>query len=317
MGAKTNFSKQDINEILRNYELGKVVEFKPFSEGAVQTNIFLKTSKGKFALRYYEHRSKEYVLFEVDVLHYFREHKYPCAMPLRNIHGSFVGNFKGKYYSIFEYVEGEHIKKPNNKQKIQMVRYLAILHKISEGYKPRYSDFRESHDQKYCIVTAKKEFKRFKFKKIAKERMDFLLKQLKSLKFPNSIPKGVVHCDYDISNIKFKGNKVAGILDFDDACYTHLIYDVASLVYYWCWIREGKLNFDKAKFLLNNYDKYRKLSEVEKEHIFDALKLISLTYMSWFFYEKYKGKDIFQKSRKRIEELEEIGRENFYKHLFN
>lgn len=316
MSNKIQFSKENIQGILRDYNLGELIDFKPFESGHVQTNIFLKTTKGKFVLRYYENRSKEYVLFEVDILHYFYEHKYPCAMPIRNIYGNFIGNFKEKYYAVFKYVGGKHIKKPNETKKIEIVKYLARLHKISKGYKPRYSEFRESHDKEYCITTAKKEYKRFDLKEIAKERLYYLQKQLKSLKFPSTIPKGVVHCDFDIANIKFKGNNIEGILDFDDACYTYLIYDIASLIYYWAWIREKKLNFAKAKFLLNKYNKYRKLSIVEKKYIYDALKMVVLTYMAWFFYDKLRDVDIFEKSKKRLEELDKIGREEFLNQLF-
>jgi len=314
---KTRFDNREIQNILQDYDLGILQNSKEFKEGAVQTNILLQTTKGKYVLRYYENRSKEYVLFEVDILHYFHERKYPCALPIRNIHGSFIGNLYEKPYSIFEYIEGKHIKKPNSQQYKELVKYLAKLHNLSKGYRPRYWEFRQSHDKQYCWDTSKIEAKRFGSKSKAKERLNWLKNELNKLSFPNSIPKGVVHCDYDIANIKFKGNKLSGVLDFDDACYTYLIYDIASLIYYWCWVRVGKLNFQKARNLLKNYSRYRKLSYAEKQHIFDALKMVSLTYVTWFFYEKYKGKDILKKSKLELNELDQIGKEEFYNRLFD
>ena len=314
---KTQFSKEDVEKILNNYELGKLVELKLLKKGTVNINILLKTTEGKFVLRCYKYRTKKYILFEVDVLNHFYGRKYPCEAPIRNIHGRFIGNFQGKYYAMFKYVEGAHVNKPNKKQKIELAKYLADLHNISEGYRPRYSKFRDTLDEKYCLTIAKKEYKRFNSKRIAQKRLDYLKEQLNSLKFPDSIPQGVAHCDYYTDNIKFQGNKIKMILDFDTACYTCLIYDVASLILCCAWAKEKKLNFTTAKFLLNNYNKHRKLSQIEKEHIYDALKLILLTYMSWFFYNKFKGFDFFEDSKKKIEELEKIGRKEFYKKLFN
>ena len=70
--------------------------------------------------------------------------------------------------------------------------------------------------------------------------------------------------------------------------------------------------------LIKLYGRYRPLSYVEKTHLFDALKMISLIYVAWFFYEKkYKGRDLLEKSKRELSELDQIGREKFYNKLFN
>ncbi len=316
MVAKTQFSKEELNKILVDYNLGQLKSSRPFKEGAVQTNILLKTTKGKFVLRYYEQRSKKYVLFEVNILHYFYDKKYPCPTPIRNVHGDFIGKYKKKYYAIFDYVKGKHIQKPNKIQYHELGKYLAKLHNISQGYKPDYWDVREAKDKKYCFDTAKIEAKRFKSKTKSKERLQIFKKEIDKVKLPGSLPKGVCHGDWDITNLKFESNKIVGVLDFDDACYTHLIFDVANFIYYWAWMRERKFNFVRARSLLKDYLKYRKLSETEKKYLFDGIKMVIFTYMGWFFYEKYKGEDIFVKSLKRLQFLDSIGRDKFYQKLF-
>jgi len=315
MAVHTKFTKEDFEKIISNYDLGKFKNSKDFKDGAVQTNILIETTKGRFVLRYYEHRAERYVLFEVNILNYFNNHNYPCAMPIINIHGELICQYKSKPYAIFEFVEGEHIKKPNQEQYKELVKYLAKLHQISKGYKPKYWDVRESHDEEYCWETSKIEDKRFKSKSKKENRLKWLRSELNKLKFPNSIPKGVCHCDYDISNLKFKGNKLVGVLDFDDACYTHIIFDVATLVYYWAWLREEKFDFQKARYLLKQYMKYRKMSKVEQKHIYDSLKMVVFTYIAWLFYDGEKN-NFFKKAKDKIDWLNEIGREEFYKELF-
>ena len=74
MAIKTEISKSSFEKILTEYDLGNLVETKPFSSGCVQTNLLLETSKGKFAFRLYENRSREYNLFELNILYYFNKH---------------------------------------------------------------------------------------------------------------------------------------------------------------------------------------------------------------------------------------------------
>ncbi|MBT4651138.1 homoserine kinase [Candidatus Woesearchaeota archaeon] len=316
MVAKTKFSKEELNKILLDYDLGRLKSLRLFKEGTVQTNIFLETTKDNYVLRYYENRSKEYVLFEVNILHYFSDHNYPCATPIRNVHGEFIGRYKKKYFAIFDYVKGNHIEKPTKIQGHELGKYLAKLHNISQSYRPDYLEVRETKDKKFCLDTAKVEGKKFKSRIKANKRMEILKREIGKVKLPGSLPKGVCHGDWDITNLKFEGNKLVGVLDFDDSCYTHLIFDVANFIYYWAWMREKKFDFSRARSLLKDYLKYRKLSEIEKRYLFDGIKMVIFTYMGWFFYEKWKNEDVFEKCRNRLEFLDGIGREEFYKKLF-
>ena len=315
MAVHTKFTKEDFENILSNYDLGTFQNSKDLIDGTVQTNVLIKTTKGKFVLRYYEFRSEEYVLFEVNILDYFSKKNYPCAMPIGNNDRKLIGIYNSKPYAIFEYVEGEHIKKPNAKQYNEIVKHLAKLHDISKGYKPKYWEVREGHDKEYCWETSQIEAKKFKSKTKGKDRLQWMEIELDKLQFPNSIPKGVCHCDFDISNLKFKGNKLIGVLDFDDACYTYLIYDVAALIYYWAWLREEEFDFAKARYLLSEYMKHRRLNESEEKHIYDALKMVVFTYMAWLFYDGEKN-NFINESKDRIKWLNDIGREEFYRKLF-
>ncbi len=315
MAAKTRLTKKEIERILMDYDIGRLRSSKPFKEGFVQTNILLNTTKGKYVLRHYENRSRRYVLFEANVLHYFHQHKYPCAIPIRNIHGDFIGKHK-KYFAIFNYIKGKHIRKPNKKQYHELGKYLAKLHNLSQGYKPDHWEFREAKDRKFCLDAAKVEAKRFGSRAKAKERMNIFRREMAKVKLPGSLPKGVCHGDYDIANLKFNGDRLVGVLDFDDACYNHLIFDVGNYIYYWAWMREGKFNFARARSLLRDYQKYRPLSDIEKRYLFDGIKMVIFTYIGWFLYEKWNNEDVFIKCTKRLEFLDSIGRLEFCKRLF-
>src|SRR5690606_32087359 len=61
MAVKTNISKNELIQLLSDYELGEYQDSKPFRKGTVQTTLFLQTTRGKFVLKYYENRTPESV----------------------------------------------------------------------------------------------------------------------------------------------------------------------------------------------------------------------------------------------------------------
>ena len=67
-----------------------------------------------------------------------------------------------------------------------------------------------------------------------------------SQKWPNFLPKGIIHADLFPDNIFFVDSKISGILDFYFSCYDQLIYDVAITCNAWCF-KNGK--FQKSFFL--------------------------------------------------------------------
>lgn len=314
MAVKTKFTKNDLTEILSNYDLGEYKGSKPIIAGAVQTNFLLQTTKDKFVLRYYENRSKESVLFEANLIKYLKDKKYPCPAPFKNKHGKFVGVYNGKPYVTFEFIEGQHVKSPNGNQKRQLIKKVAELQNITKNYKPRYKKYRWNYSIKLCRELARKEAKKINTAN-SRKKLKWFEGELLKLKLPKSLPKGICHCDFHFSNVLFKNNKFNALIDFDDANYTFLMFDLVVLIEYEAWSHGKKaLDFTKAKKVLQEYTKYRPLNNNEKRHLFDLYKLSILFDGIWFF-KRGNVDDFYEK--KEIDFLNNIGREEFYKKLFS
>jgi homoserine kinase type II len=317
MAVKTKISNKNLQKLVSEYNIGEFVKSKPFKTCYVQTNILINTKKGKYVLRYYENRSKKSVSFEAELLLYLKKHNYPCAIPIKDKKGKVINLFKKKPFIIFSYLKARHLKKINDKQLYHMIKQLALLHKITKGYKPVNYKHREPRTKKFCLEAAKIESRRFKNKERGKIRLNRIKIKLKELTLPNNLPKGVIHGDFDKANIKFKGNKITGILDFDDSTYTFLIYDLGVVLLYWTRFYLKKFNFKRARKIINIYEKYRPLTDIEKIHIYDALQFSALMIMSWLIYDKWKGKDLFKILSRILDELDSIGRNEFYKKIFD
>lgn len=317
MAVKTKFSRSSLVEILSNYNLGEYKSSKPLTAGTIQINILLQTAKGKFVFRYYRQgRSKDSVLFEVNLIKYLKKKKYPCPNVFKNKQGKLIGIYNKKPYAVFEFIEGEHLKNLDNNQQKQLIKKVAELHNITKNYRPFNKKHRWNYDIKLCRKLAQKEAKKINTEN-SRTKLKWYQNQLFKLRLPKSLPKGVCHGDFDLSNILFKNNKFNALIDWDDANYTYFVYDLVELIEYsaWPWSRSRKkaLNLNKARKVISEYMKYRDLNNNEKRHLFDVFKLSILIDCIWFF-KRGNVKDFNEK--RKIDYLDSLGREKFYQKLF-
>ena len=323
MTVKTKFTKNDMISILSKYDLGELVSFDPITNGTVQTNILLNTSKDKFIFRYYECRSKNSVLFEVNLIKYLKDRNYSCPAPFKNMNGNFIGILNKKPFVIFEFVEGKHIENPSEEQKKQLIKKVAELQNITKYYKPYYKKYRWNYSVELCIKLAESEAKEIGTKN-AENKLKWLKGELSNLKLPKSLPKGICHCDFHFSNVLFKNDKFNALIDFDDANYTFLSWDLICLTepfiltFDWnTWNKfkptDNVFDFKQTKIIVTEYMKYRSLNHNEKRYLFDVYKLSLLMDCIWYF-KRGSAKDFFEK--RKIDSLNSLGRDKFYKEVF-
>lgn len=324
MAVKTIFTKNEIKKIISNYNLDNLVNFSPIIKGTVQTNFMIKTIKGKFVLRYYENRSKNSVLFEINLINYLKKNKFPCPALIPNKSNNFIGIFKNKPYVLFEFIEGKHIEKPNKKQKTQLICKIAELQNLTKDYIPLYKKYRWNYNIKLCKTLAKKEVKKINTKN-AREKLKWFKIELKKIIIPKSLPKGICHCDFHFSNVLFKNGEFTALIDFDDANYTYLCWDIMALIepfvpsFNWdSWnkfkINENLFDFSQAKKQVQEYNYHRSLSNEEKLYLFDVYKLGILFDCIWYF-KRGDANNFYEK--RKIEALNKLGRKGFYNALFS
>ncbi len=323
MVAKTKFFKIDFEAILSNYDLGRYKRSRAFVNGNVQTNYLLITTNGRFVLRYYNGRPKDSVLFEINIIGYLKNKKYQCPAPFKNKYKEFVSMYKEKPYVIFEFMEGQHLKKPNKTQRNQLVKKVAELHNITQYYKPINKQSRWNYGVEFCRELSQNKAEELNTVN-SKKKLKWYEKELLKIDIPKSLPKGICHCDFHFSNILFKAGKFNALIDFDDANYTFLIFDLAGLIspfvksYDWnTWHKFKKdanvFDFNETREIVSEYMKYRPLNDSEKRHLYDVFKLSVMLDCLWRF-ERGQADDFFEK--RKIEYLNSLGRQEFYNRIF-
>jgi Ser/Thr protein kinase RdoA (MazF antagonist) len=266
-------------------------------------------SNKKYAFRYYEKRLLDYVLFEIDLLQYLAAQSYPCPAPLKNKESGYVGEYNSKPYAIFEFLEGEHNDDEANAKEV--ARAIGVLHALTIDHRPGYSEARDTYNPTSSWNSAVGNATRVIDSAERDERLKWLRTELDGLELPDTMPKGVVHGDTNPSNFLYKDGHISAVLDFDQASYTYLLYDVANLLFWWAWPNMGNLNLEVAKQLLAEYEKYRQLTDDEKLHLFDMLKMSNFMGMGWFIHED----DDFSNGKRKTEFLNNIGRDGLRRAL--
>jgi homoserine kinase type II len=310
MPVQSTISEADFEAIISFYNLGAYQGFETFSHGTIQTTILLKTSSGKYVLRYYEIRPEKHVLFEIALFNYLKAKQYPVPSIIRTSLGHDYGLYKRKPFIVTEYIEGEHAKNPNEhfdqEQVAKVVEVVAGLHTFTKDYMPDTVKDREEYNAAYCLKTYRERPRVID----AKAREAWLKEELAELEFPSALPQGICHADLNYGNFLFRDGEIVAVLDFDMSFCTHLLYDVASLIYWWAWEPGKGFKAKEAAFMTQEYTKHRALEELEKRHLFDALKLLVLLGISW------SEESEFEENKKVIERLNKIGRNGFYTMLF-
>jgi len=313
VAVKSQFNRDDFRSILAQYDVGAYTHSEAIQQGTVQTNYFVDTAQGKFVLRYYEVRSKESVLFESDLLAYLTKHQYPCPRQVKNVHGAYVGNYHGRPYLLFEFLEGQHVEHPSAYQNQQLIQKAAELQKLTKGYDSPYVTYRWNYTPDLCRELAQAKADKINTQE-GREKLTWLERELGRLDLPESIPRGICHCDFHFSNVLFQGEEFVALLDFDDANYTYLQFDLVVLVEYRAWPRtKDMLNIEAARAVVAEYMKYRALGAEEMLHFYDVYKLSILFDCVWYF-SRGVGESFYE--REKIEYLNDLGRQRFYEGIF-
>lgn len=309
MAVKTSFSSDELRAIVAEYDLGEYQGSQGFERGADQTNIQLLTSKGKYAFRYYEKRPGDYVRFEIDLLHFLGDQSYPCPAPIQRRDGRYFGVSSDKPYVIFTFQAGAHDDSGDNYRLVAPA--VAWLNNLTLGHKPAHAEARTPYGADYAWSCAEANVAPIPDFAEAQERLRWFRAELNSLQLPDGLPKGICHCDSNPSNFLYTDGKLSAVLDFDQASYTWLLYDVAQMIYWWTWPNKGDIQLDKSSDLVAHYETVRKLSDDERCHLFDVLKLVHLVGIGWSLSD-----DGFSNDKRKVVDLNALGRDKFYDALF-
>jgi len=268
MAVYTNLNKENIKEILSNYSIGELKEFKGIEDGIENTNYFIIADNKKYILTIYEKRVKAHDLpFFSDLMTGLYKANFKCPVPIQNRDNKTISNYKGKNLMIVSFLEGKakNILNPDNCKSLG--QEVARMHLLTKNFKiQRQNDL--------SIRSWRKIFEQVKDKciNIHKDLPKLIESNLKDVEknWPKNLPKGIIHADLFSDNIFFKDDKFNGIIDFYFSCNDFYALEIAICFNALCFDgSKDNLSFNvtKAKNFMNGYNQLRELNNNEKENI--------------------------------------------------
>jgi homoserine kinase type II len=273
---KQTSPKSDLARILQRYDLGLVKKIKPIATSG-NISFLIEADSGKYFLRLCPEgqrwRSKEEIASELELIAHLNKNSFPAPKPIADKEGKTVIEYKNKFGYLREYDLGREKIKPTIKQVNEFGRILGWYHRLIEGYQTKnkrnhFWDLKTtqanfSEDKKIILKSSFREKEKF---------VNCLQKELSSLSFSDKLPKGMIHEDLGKRHVLWKNGKISCIIDFDRCYYGQLVLDLGQALRGWCFINWQKWSNDSLTALLKGYSQERKLTDLEKKHLFRAVK---------------------------------------------
>ncbi len=297
--------------ICKYLSLGNFKSIKLIKGGLVNHNFILKTNKGEFIIRILGQKittnKKRRLNDEFELMEFLEKKKFPYStpLPIKNSNGKRLHKINNKNFWIYKKLLGKSKSTmPNLEQSKEIAKALSTYHKFLKGFKVRKNGYQEY--LKWVLKIINKinlKSPKNKIDKLAlKEKNFFKEIVLGEIKRNYSKNLMVLHGDFDASNVLFKKNKVLAIIDFDDLSYVPRILDIAVALRDACTVK-NKLDENKTKIFLKEYEKINRLSKEEKRLIPNIILAENASFFAWAYSEMKKEKENRYKYMKEMSEL--------------
>lgn len=265
MAAITDLPRSVLERVLRDYDVGPLIGFKPASEGIENTNYFLRTA-GKTEA---SDEAEEFVITLIEaedpsdrdrdlmirILDTCYESGLPVAPVIRTRSGTRATEIFSKPVYLSPVLEGIHTAVPVRDQCEAVGRFLARMHLVTESLE--CDEYPYIRDAAWLEQSRELVFRHLGFTE--REMLRDAVAQVTSMLARNDIthlPQGVIHGDLFRDNALFNRYGLNGVVDFHHASKGYWIYDVAVTLNDWC--RDGaSLDVERSLAFMQEYNAIR------------------------------------------------------------
>lgn len=258
---QTKISKKEFIELASEYAMPRLTGARLLVDETGHRQILLETVKGRFVVKFEVTKSEMELKRELDLMLFLRKHGFPCFAPLADRRGRHYREQDGAFVIAFRHIDGRCISpsKLSAGQLENAGRVLADLHLVGKAYK-KGVDNRFGFERIADIYLDARGRLPHYFKRIVRtfdEEVVYLKHYLE-----NKLPKGIIHGDLFPEKMRFKGDKVVAILDFESASRGKFIFDLANAVNFLCF-DDGRYSLKRFEALIAGYEALRTLSLAE------------------------------------------------------
>jgi homoserine kinase type II len=230
MAAFRTLQPDDVRAILRGFGAPAYRAHLPVAAGTINTNLRVETEAGPLFLRINEGKTEEDVRREAAIVAHVSARGVPTPAPLRDPGGEGFVRWQGQLVSLFPWVQGRTLGRGDvgPAHAAAVGRALAALHVSSAG-------FRDQRPGRYEPGAIRRRFEQVAAlgRPELADAVVVLGPALAALERERAgaLPLGIIHGDLFIDNVLYAApaeeGRVAALLDFEQASWGRLAYDLA------------------------------------------------------------------------------------------
>ncbi len=128
MSVYTSVERDQLEQFLKRYDLGKALDFKPIAAGITNSNYALQTDQGSFVLTLYEHHSDDELDYMLRLQCHLAERGVLCSEPVKDRRGEFYSSLNNRPVAIIRRLTGDVKTSPDLQQCALIGAELAKFH---------------------------------------------------------------------------------------------------------------------------------------------------------------------------------------------
>lgn len=278
MAVYTIVDTQELDALLKRYDIGELTSCKGIAEGVENSNYFIETNHNKYILTLFENRvNKDDLPFFFDLLDHLKKSGCPVPRFIADKEGIILQNVANKPACIIEFLSGVSIAKPTVDIAKSMGSILADMHIALKNYQGSRTNNMALSDWHHMADSCKeKDIQQIdsRLYKSIYDELSYLDKH-----WPHHLPQSVIHGDLFPDNILLRDSAITGVIDFYFAATDIRDYDIAVTHAAWCFNSKDQM-FDAAisDALLKTYDAKLPLNDESIKHFSTLLRGAALRF---------------------------------------
>jgi homoserine kinase type II len=274
----TTDSSAELRAVLAAYDLGELSSMVRDERGTVNTSFFIDTLRDGQRHRYFLRRYKrgirhEEIVFEHALIdHLTARGTCPVARVHPTREGTTVVQREGAFYAVFDFLPGEdryrwvgprcsrRELRASGRLLAQFHSDLATFTPPGQRAEPKIVELLKVIDSAWsdCLARSTGTV----FDRCVAAHFDTVQESIRETaevlrRAVRSLPEVIIHSDYHPGNLKFEGQQISGLVDFDWAKVDLRAFDVGLAAWYFCTSWEGRadgrLRLEDTRAFLEGY----------------------------------------------------------------
>jgi Ser/Thr protein kinase RdoA (MazF antagonist) len=144
----------------------------------------------------------------------------------------------------------------------------------------------------------------------ARETLTFVADTFPSLTVPAGQPRGACHVDFELDHVRFSGDTIIRVIDWDLVGADYLWSDLATTMSE--TVHADGVDFSSLVALVAGYQTRRALTDWERTHLYEATTYGTCKYLIWEYRPQRSDADeLADDSFKKVDALRAMGKQEF------